>query len=57
MHLSMRNIVEIDMILIPWKSILMAIILVFIVITISMTYATRKIKKENILDAIREENI
>lgn len=57
MHLSMRNIVEIDMILIPWKSILMAVILVFIVITISMTYATRKIKKENILDAIREENI
>lgn len=57
MHLSMRNIVEIDMILIPWKSILMAIILVFVVITISMTYATRKIKKENILDAIREENI
>lgn len=57
MHLSMRNIVEIDMILIPWKSIIMAVILVFIVITISMTYATRKIKKENILDAIREENI
>lgn len=57
MHLSMRNTVEIDMILIPWKSILMAVILVFIVITISMTYATRKIKKENILDAIREENI
>lgn len=57
MHLSMRNIVEIDMILIPWKSILMAIILVFVVIAISMTYATRKIKKENILDAIREENI
>lgn len=57
MHLSMKNTVEIDSILIPWKSIFMAIILVFIVITISMTYATKKVKKDNILDAIREENI
>ena len=30
---------------------------VFVIISITMWYATRRIKKENILDAIREENI
>lgn len=57
MHASMRNIVETDHLLIPWKSISLAILLVFVVIAISMAYATKKVKKDNILDAIREENI
>lgn len=57
MYLSMRNTVELNTILIPWKSIFLAIILDFLVITISMSYATKKVKKDNILDAIREENI
>lgn len=43
--------------LIPYKSILIAIIGVFIIVFISMMYASSKIKKENILEAIREENI
>ena len=55
--LSMRNTVDLGTILIPWKSIFIAIILDFLVIAISMSYATKKVKKDNILDAIREENI
>jgi hypothetical protein len=57
MYLSMRNTVELETILIPWKSIFLAIVLDFLVIAISMSYATKKVKKDNILDAIREENI
>lgn len=57
MHLSMGNIVEMDSILVPWTSILLAVFGVFVVIGISMIYATSKIKHENIIDAIREENI
>ena len=56
-YLSMRNTVDLGTILIPWKSIFLAIILDFLVIAISMSYATKKVKKDNILDAIRKENI
>lgn len=51
------EVVELDNILIPWESIFVAIIGVFIIVLISMWYASRKIKKENILEALREENI
>ncbi len=43
--------------IIPYKEILICIIAVFLITLITMTYASRKSKKENILDAIREENI
>lgn len=56
-HLSFNGIVSFDSMLIPYGSILIAIFGVFIIVLISMWYATIKIKKENILDAIREENI
>lgn len=57
LHLSISNTVEFGKLIIPWNSILLAIIGVFIIILISMWYSTIKIKKENILDAIRDENI
>ena len=57
MYLSMKNIVEFDGMIIPWMSVLLAIFGIFIVIGISMLYATSKIKNENIIDAIFEENI
>lgn len=57
MYLSMRGTVDLGTILIPWKSIFLAVILDFLVIAISMSYATKKVKKDNILDSIREENI
>lgn len=43
--------------IIPWNSIIISIIGVFIIVLISMNYASKKIKKENILEALREENI
>lgn len=57
LHLSMSGAVSFDTIKIPWMSILIAVIGVFIIILLSMSYSSRKVKKENILEAIREENI
>lgn len=54
---SIEDVVSLDHLLLPWDNILFAVIGVFIIIFISMTYATNKIKDENILDAIRQENI
>ncbi len=42
---------------IPWSSIGIVVLGVFLIVFITMWYASSKIKKENILDAIREENI
>ena len=56
-HLSMSELVGFGNFMIPWKSVFLAIVGVFIIVAITMLYATKKIKHENILDAIREENI
>ena len=42
---------------IPYTSIIIATLAVFIIVLITMTYATSKIRHDNILDTIREENI
>ena len=44
-------------IIIPWNSLIISVIGVFIIVIIAMNYASKKIKKENILEALREENI
>ena len=41
----------------PMKELIICIIAVFVIVFMTVLYATKKIKKENILDAIREENI
>lgn len=41
----------------PWTSIIIAIIAVFIIVTASMLYSTAKVKKENIIDTLKQENI
>lgn len=56
-HRAFGDLVTLNNLLIPYDSILIATISVFIIVLISMMYATSKIKKANILDAIREENI
>lgn len=56
-HLSMSNIVDFEHLMLPIKSMVIAIIGVFIIVLITMMYASSKIKHENILEAIREENI
>ncbi|MEG6615012.1 ABC transporter permease [Peptococcaceae bacterium 1198_IL3148] len=41
----------------PWASILYVIAAVFIIVTSAMLYASAKVKKENIIDALKQENI
>lgn len=42
---------------IPWVSLIIASLGVFLIVSISMIYASSKIKKENIIDAISQDNI
>lgn len=42
---------------IPWNSILVSIIAIYVVVFVTMLYASRKVKKENIIDVIRDDNI
>ena len=39
----------------PWKSMTASILGVFCIVFITMLYATSKIRKENIIDALRDE--
>ena len=41
----------------PWIQILIAVISVFIVVGASMLYTMRKIKKDNLIDTLKNENI
>ena len=41
----------------PIKSIIISVFSVFLVVFISMMYSTTKIQKENILDALKNENL
>jgi putative ABC transport system permease protein len=41
----------------PVKPILICVVLVFVIISVTMIYSVRKIKKDNIIDVIKEENI
>lgn len=54
--MAMAGVFETSLI-IPWDSMLITVIGVFIIVLIAMNYATKKIKKENILESLREENI
>ncbi|MEK5146876.1 FtsX-like permease family protein [Psychrobacillus sp. FSL K6-4615] len=42
---------------IPWISIIYVIVAVFIIVSITMLYASSKVKKENIIDALKRESI
>jgi putative ABC transport system permease protein len=39
----------------PWGSIIISVLGVFFVVFITMLYATDKIRKENIIDALRDD--
>lgn len=41
----------------PWASIIISIVAVYLVVFITMLYSSNKIKKENIIDVLRDENI
>lgn len=58
--LLVRNIIQNSMYMqfdIPWMGYLIAIVGVFIVISVTMLYAARKIKNENVIDVLKNENI
>ncbi len=42
-------------IILPWPSVGISILCVFLVIFVTMMYAVSKIRKENIIDALRDE--
>lgn len=56
-HVVFADIVAFSDILIPYNAILISVVAVFVIVFFTMMYATRKIKKANIIDTIREENI
>jgi len=41
----------------PWLSILFVVIAIFIIVASAMLYSVSKIKKENIIDGLKQENI
>lgn len=41
----------------PWMSILFVIFMIFLIVGITMFYSTRKIKKQNIIESLKQENI
>lgn len=42
---------------VPWMSILSVIVCVFVIVSSAVVYSGAKIKKENIIDALKQENI
>lgn len=40
---------------IPWTSYLVAVFLIFLIVSVTMLYATRKVKRENIVDALKSD--
>lgn len=41
----------------PWNSIFISIIAVYMIVFVTMLYSSRKVKKENIIDVLREDNV
>lgn len=56
-HSTMNGFTVRQHLIIPCGSIIIAILAVFFIVLMSMHYSVQKIKKENILNAIRDENI
>lgn len=56
MYNSIGNLFEFEFVL-PWREIGICIAGVFIIVFITMMYSSSKLKKENIIDALKEENL
>lgn len=56
LYLSIRQTFEYGFAL-PWMSIIYAIVAIFVIVGSAMMYSTSKIKKENIIDGLKQENI
>jgi putative ABC transport system permease protein len=55
-HRSTTYTFEFDFSL-PWMSILFVIIVIFLIVGSAMLYSIAKIKNENIIDSLKQENI
>ena len=56
LYLSIRQTFEYGFAL-PWMSIIYAIVAIFVIVGSAMMYSTSKIKRENIIDGLKQENI
>lgn len=56
-YYALADMMSINSIVIPWKAIIISIVSVFVIVLLTMMYSTSKIKKHNIIEQIREENI
>lgn len=56
MHRSINEGMEISFI-IPWKAVFIAVLSVFVVVFSTMLYAMNRIRKDNPIDALKNENI
>ncbi|MCJ7841563.1 ABC transporter permease [Lederbergia sp. NSJ-179] len=56
MHRALENSFSFAFAL-PWLSLLYVVVAVFLIVGISMLYSSAKVKKENIVDALKQENI
>jgi putative ABC transport system permease protein len=41
--------------ILPWVSILSAVVSVFIIVGVAMLYSSSRVKRENIIDALKSE--
>lgn len=56
-NISIGSTYDFGYLVIPWGSIIEAILGVFIIVLLTMWYSVSKIKKENILSSLRDDNI
>ncbi|MDQ0340517.1 putative ABC transport system permease protein [Caldalkalibacillus uzonensis] len=56
MHRSIADVFQFSFVL-PWKEILVCIVGVFVIVFLTMLQSSAKLKKENIIDALKEENL
>ena len=56
-HYALADMMSINSIVIPWKAIIISIVSVFVIVLLTMMSSTSQIKKHNIIEQIREENI
>lgn len=56
MYLGLRQTFEYGF-AIPWMSVAFVIVIMFIIVGLSMLYSIQKIKKENIIDGLKQESI
>jgi len=56
-NMSIGDVFSFGTLVIPWGAVLASVFGVFIIVLLTMGYSVRKIKKENILNSLRDENI